>query len=259
MALAKVVNLASATDKTVILNVRCGVIQPFQAPNWLDLRVGFLLSVTKATDDDDTTGLSEEINPNTSVADRMWIGVKTRDDAMPRTVGTVFAGWTTGGPGPHDGFGHSKLVTSDLAIGTSNAYFWRPKNTDNDLYGCAMLLNGAGAPRITTDGTQQHFVQNAGGAGGYATLLMLRLQRPDTEVRGKLLTVTMKTGTHSGDVLFTNTPTKALLNSNLEAFPSTVQQLGPMQVSAVPDALYLYWPFHDSRLRIHAMGIVKVR
>lgn len=258
MADAKVVNLASSTDKTVILNVRAGVIQPFQAPDWLDLRVGFLLSLTKAANDDDITGLAEELT-GTYLSDRVWIGVKTRDSAMPGTAGTAFIGF--GGPGAHDPVGGmTKLVSSDIGIGTTNANFWRLTNTGvGDLYGGAMILDGIGSPRATTDGTQQHFAQNAGGAGGYATLLMLRLQRDNNTTRSKIITVTVKTGTHNGDVLYTNTPTKALLQSNLEAFPSTVQQLGPLTLSSVPDALYLYWPFHDSRLRIHAAGILKVR
>lgn len=259
MPFATIIN-KDGTDKTVILNVRTFLLQPFEATDWVDLRIGLLLSLTKAAADDDPTGLAEEFAGGTDVADRSWIGIKTRDSSFPRTPGTVFIGYSTADRGVHDGLGHSKLVSSDSGIGTTNAYFWRPKNTSEDLYGLFMTLDGAGAPIMTTDGTQHHFAQDPSNSGGYATLLMIRLQRPDTGPNAKRLTVSVKTSTgHSGDVLFTDTPTKDLLQNNMEAFPGTVQQIGPVVLSSVPDAFFLYWPFHDSRLRIHCMGIEKIR
>jgi len=86
---------------------------------------------------------------------------------------------------------------------------------------------------------------------------MLRLTRPNTDVSAPI-TMTYFHGTNTNDVLFTSTPTKDLLQSNMESYPGTVTTLGPVTISAVPDSLFLYWPFHDSRLRIHCMGILKV-
>ena len=260
MADAKVVNLAGGTDKTVILNVRAGVIQPFQAPNWVDLRFGFLLSLTKAAVDDDTTGLAETISGLTlPPEDRYWIGIKnSNNEQLPRTEGTQFIGFsnTFGGSIALDA-GDSILSSSDLGVGTTNAYFWRPRNSDSNAH-TAVITDG-NVPRARVGGTPgvcaQHFPQNASGAGGYAVLLQVRVTRQDPT--SKRVTAQVKIDTNSADTLFTNTPTDDVLLGGLEALPATVRTMGPVTLTAVPDALFLYWPFHNSRLRFHAMGILK--
>jgi hypothetical protein len=110
----------------------------------------------------------------------------------------------------------------------------------------------------TFSGVNPHFVQDVTGAGGYATLLMLRIQRTNS-LHGPSLTVSIKQGTHSSDVLFTSTPTLDLLETNMANYPTTVQSHQVNRVVHVPDALYCYWPFHNSRLRVHALGFMKFR
>ena len=56
---------------------------------------------------------------------------------------------------------------------------------------------------------------------------------------------------------FPGTPTSDLIQTNLEAFPTTVNTIGPVELSVVPDAFHYYWPFTLSRLRIHAVGFLK--
>ena len=47
----KIFNKTSpVADKTVILAVREGLVQPFDAGQWLDLRIGMFLSICSATD-----------------------------------------------------------------------------------------------------------------------------------------------------------------------------------------------------------------
>lgn len=256
----KVIN-KGGTDKTVIMAVREGLLQPFEAGDWVDLRVGFLLSICGETDpgeDDTITSLGETITHTTSfpISDYYFIGVKDSSSLFPAQTGSVFIGYTnTFGGGPN-GKGDSAVVTSDEAVGTTNADYWRPKNSEGNVY-TTQIYDGV-LPRASAPNLNQHFVQDFSGghAAGYATLLMLRLTRATPE--SLLITTTIKQGTTSADVLFTSTPTKALLQSNMESYPSTVAQLGPVTLSQVPTALFLYWPFHSSRLRIHCMGILKV-
>jgi hypothetical protein len=260
----KVIN-KGGTDKTVIMAVREFLPQRFQATGWTDLRIGFLLSVCGFADpgsDDTITGLTEEIGtpprPPLGAADRYFIGL------LDSATGTIFAGFTnTGSVRPFNGTsqGTSKLVSGDKGIGTSNNNYWRPKNEIDDNMSVA-ILDASGTRARSADGSQIHFAQaNIGGAGpaGYATLLMLRLQRDNATNRSKIITISTKKDTtnHNADTLFTNTPTSALLASNLPALPVTAQTLGPIQLSQELDTLYLYWPFTISRLRIHAMGILK--
>lgn len=267
MGTAKVIDKGPG-DKTVILNVRQKYRQGFEASNWVDLTIGFLLSLTSSGADDWSPGpspnLAETIGTDPGllgVTDRYWIGVKDDSAIMPHQTGSVFIGFTNESQEnrvPTNG--SSQLVSSDAAIGATNSDYWRAKNgsTGSSANKNWLMTDGIFVPAWGADNTQQHFVQNyAGGhAAGYATLLMLRLTRPDGN--SKLITATTKAGTHATDVLFTSTPTEALLQANLESFPGTVQQLGPVTLSAVPAALYLYWPFHNSRLRIHAAGILQL-
>jgi hypothetical protein len=104
-----------------------------------------------------------------------------------------------------------------------------------------------------------HLPQNTAGAGGYATLVMLRYQRDDYAGRAKTIRMSVKItpGANSSDILFSNTPSKSILETNLATFPTPAQQLGPVQITTVPNCLYLYWPFRNSRLRIHAAGIYR--
>jgi hypothetical protein len=58
-------------------------------------------------------------------------------------------------------------------------------------------------------------------------------------------------------MLYSNTPTDEILISNLRAWPAAVQ-MGPMELATfVPDAVYFYWPFNLSRLRIHSVAVYK--
>jgi hypothetical protein len=240
----------------VILGVRENVFQPFEALNWLDLRIGWFLSLTKATNDDDQTGLAESIGTDPTLLsddDRFRIGVT--DSA----TGTTFMGYTNRGTESNRAFtsGESDLVSSDAAIGTSNAFFWRPKNSRGDSISALMLDSSTMVRAISSDGVQPHFPQVPASAGGYATMLAIRLKRDNVLSRANMITMTMKQGTHSSNILFTNTPSRDILQANLESFPATVQTFGPVQMSQVPDTIVCYWPWHNSKLRIHCMGILK--
>jgi hypothetical protein len=255
--MATVIN-KGGTDKTVIEGIREYIAQPFQAPEWLDLRVGWLLSITGAVADDDPNAVGvEEIGtpprPFLGGNDRVSIGL------TDRATGTIFMGFTTRGQGSRPlTQGTTKLVSSDIGVGTTNAWFWRPTNEISNNIGVQITDQDA-LRAFSSDGSQIHFPHDVANAGGYAVLLALRLTRDNTGTRSKIITMTTKktVGGHSGDVLFTNAPTETLLQTNLQSFPATVQQLGPVELSQVPDTIFVYWPFRSSRLRIHAMGIVK--
>ena len=242
------------TEKLVIMDVRQGLSQRFVAPNWLDLRVGFLLSITDKTGNDTIGSLAETLTatPFLGPWDRYYIGLIHQDSNH------IFIGFTN--RGITSGFqtvGDSVLSLSDAGVGAGTDYYW-PHNSERDSWSGQIVdrFNERQLTRVQSqNNVQQHF--NAGGAPGYATLLMLRLQRDDLGGRSNIITTTMKQGTLSTDVLFTDDPSETILQENLEGFPGTVQTWGPLELTQVPDALYLYWPFHNSRLRIHAMGVLK--
>lgn len=248
-------------DNIVILNTRQALVQPFQATDWLDLRIGFFLSVCGATvgaDDDVITGLAEEIgtppDPLLPWNDRVAIGIT--DSA----TGTVFLGYTNVGGNRQSTTGTTKLVSSDSALGTTTSDYWRWQLNLNANWQLRILDNFI-VRATSTDGSQMHLVQNFSGghAPGYATLVALRFQRDNTQGRSKVISMSVKCDAvnHTGDILYTNTPTATVMDTNLEAFPTQVQVMGPVELSQEPDTLFVYWPFSNSRLRISAIGILK--
>lgn len=253
--------LKGGTEKTLILAVREAFYEPFSATNWTDLRLGFLVSLCGNADpgeDDTITGLTETIGSTPSEflpwTDRFSLGL------TDSRSGTVFLGYTNKLSSREPSTGSSKLISSDGAIGTTNTNFWRVHN--------GMEVNGVASLAIvdtnvirarSVDGSQIHFIQDTTGAGGYATLVALRFQRDNARGREKIITMTVKKNAagHTGDILYTNTPSETVLEDNMRTFPTTVQQLGPVELSQVPDTIWAYWPFSNSRLRIHCYGILR--
>jgi hypothetical protein len=218
--------------------------------------VAFLLSLTQTTADDTITGLAETITAGTDPGpDFSWIGIKTNNDSLPTAGNVGFIGYSA-----YPGIFHfdSELVSSDSGIGTVTANFWRPRGLQfggADNFTSAVIMDSGdlmGGGRFS--GVNPHFVQDVTGAGGYATLLMLRILRS-----GSSLTVSIKQGTNSSDVLFTSAPTLDVLETNMANYPTTVQTHTATRMVHIPDSLYLYWPFHQSRLRVHALGFMKFR
>lgn len=244
------------TEKMLILAVRQAYFQPFTATNWTDLRLGFFLSVTSAAVDDPAspiTGLAESIS-TPQWTDKVSIGL------TDRATGSIFLGYSNTGLGFPSEL-NSQLVSSDSGIGTSNTNFWRPQTEIRaGLFetNCLYILDGGFTRARGGAGSELHLPQDTAGAGGYSTLIGMRFQRPTSGSR--TITMTVKTtgsGGHNGDILYSNTPTAELLESNLNGFPATVQQLGPVQLSRTPDTIWAFWPFHSSRLRIHAYAILR--
>jgi hypothetical protein len=255
--------VAGNQDKILILNNRCQMVLPFQAPNWTDLRVGFFLSLCSTSVDDPPspiTGLAETI-PNGANGlgpqYRYWIGVKDSGTALPKNPVSAFIGFSNASAedATVEHSGSSRLVSSDAEIGTTNAYFWRPDNSAG-ISRSGGIWQGPHPRALSRDGLQQHFPQNTGtpGAGGYATLLAFRITRPSAD--SNAITVEVPFGPHhQGEVMVTNTPTLDLLQSTLNDIPGA-NQLWRANMDTMPDALYLYWPFNLSRLRCHALGIL---
>lgn len=249
------------SDHTLILNTRCQLVYPFSPATWTDLRVGFFLSVCKPDPDDNViTALDETLAVQSGAEDRFWIGLKTNNDLLPLAPNTGFIGFTNALIPPSFALWVSDLVSSDEGIGTTNTNCWRPRvrvagGAVDDAVSARIADSGANLPTLVFNNVNSHFPQFTDPTHGYATLLMLRLQRP-TPTSG-VIDVSIKQGTHSGDVLFSNTPTLDILEQNLANYPTVVQTKRANGMVHIPDALYLYWPFHNSRLRVHCLGFMK--
>jgi len=235
-------------DRTVILGLRGWYVHPFIAVDWRDLRLGFFLSLTDDVTDDTTAGLAETItNPGTlDYFDRYWIG------AIDTNLG-AFAGFTNLAQKLPDPNGDSTLVSSDAGVGTSTTNFWRPGNSTNITWS-AGIVDAHIKRTVAVDNLQQHFPQDPVGAGGYAVLHALQLLRPNKTSR--TITMRIPSSPKSADWFYSNTPTKEVIESTLQEWPASVQ-LGPVTLRGVPNAFYFYWPFHNSRLRVHSLALLR--
>lgn len=242
-------------DKAVILNVRAWEKQPFVAGSWMDLRVGFFLSLTSEGNNDDPAALAESISDPPvdlmDVQDRYWLGL-IHGGTLPG-FGSVFIGFTNIF-GRIKGYGKTELISSDAGIGTTNTNFWRPRNPTHGT--SVAIFDGDHSRANLGANLQQHFPQIPANTGGYAVMLGMQLLRDNPSSR--TIKVNIKSSPNSADMFYSNTPTLDVLKEHLQTWPPS-QQLGPVQLSAVPSAFYFYWPFRQSRLRIHSYGILKAK
>jgi hypothetical protein len=233
--------IALVSDKTLILGTRDAYIQPFTAPSWTDLRVGMWLSVTKSTADDDATGLAEILS-TTTAADRLWIGLKNNgDDNKPTAGGTSFQGLSS--------------VASTVAYLSASPITVRSNGVSQTIdvyrYNGATATNFLGGiPSASLFASGLYFPPFPGW-DGYAVFLGIRyFGTGQISVTGSGL---MNSAAHT-----TSTPTVSSLRGllrNLTGWqPSNTNSTA---ISPDTDAIYFYWPFLNSRLRIHALVIEK--
>jgi hypothetical protein len=247
-----------AGEKIVVLRTRQWMNYPFNAGPWTDLRVGFFLSITKkgpadpTVIDDVTPPMAETLGTSgpLSPRDHYFIGIKTSGDAGPGSRGVIFAGFTNFRSGA---LGPSVLSASDNGTGTGTGYWW-PHN-GGDVNASAVIVQENNRATFSPAGLQQHFPGPGAVSAGYAVMLGLRFLRPNAQSR--LWTMEIKADGTNADMLYSNTPTKEQLISNLQTWPAAVQ-MGPMELATfLPDALYAYWPFTLSRLRIHSVAVYR--
>jgi hypothetical protein len=235
------------SEKLLILGTREALLYPSVIPNWLDVRFGAFVSITQAVADDTVTGLAETVTTTGAEADRLWLGAKSNDNAMPRE--SNFFGITNA-----SGTESSQNTILD-SIDTNTR--WRAKHQT--------ATNGLGMSDGTTLSVQTTLhpfrtVQDPVAIGGYATLVLLRMVRSTVGLTVDHFYVAKTTdgGVDYADAgVETNTPTIDLIRSNFQSAVWTEVLSGPKTFTADPSAFYAYWPFINSRLRIHALAIEK--
>jgi hypothetical protein len=248
--------LKGASDKTVLLGIRESLTIGFSAGNWLDLRIGMFMSLTDEVSDDlgtNVAGLTESpaSTPNYTLSNHYYFGLKDRSAIMPYATGSTFIGYTSLAGGYS-----ARLSSSDIGSGATNSNYWRPNNPG---YPARTFLALEGTiVRATTDAVTPlflHFPQNTTNAGGYAVLIAMRLVRSD--IRSNVVTVTVKSVGYSTDLTYSDTPTLDVLHNALDVWTPSVRTIGPFKVTTIPSSMFYYWPFRQSRLRIHSHGFVR--
>jgi hypothetical protein len=235
------------SEKVLILATRESLIYPAVIPDWLDVRFGAFVSVTQAVADDDPTALAETVTSAGTESDRLWLGAKTSNNDMPHE--TNFFG-VSNSPATE---GAQNTILESIDTNTR----WRAKH--QTATNGVVFSNGT---TMAVESTLHPFrtVQDPVTIGGYATLVLLRMVRSvvGLTVDHFYVAKTNDAGVDYADAgVETTTPTIDLIRANFNSATWTEVLSGPKTFAAAPDAFYAYWPFVNSRLRIHALAIEK--
>lgn len=239
--------IPSNNDHTLILDTRASLLQQFKATNWTDLRLTMALSLTSNGANDQQSGLFEILG-SSGDNNHAYIGFKSSDGLLPPS--TNFWGFSTE---------QQALLTSPAQLYDQGGVLWQPGN-NNTIVFPALLSNGITKQNNTIgQATGPTFFEGASPATLYASVFCLRMRRNDptlAQITTAEVALTNAGGTMnlpSGNVSDTST-------GNLRALTAAAvftQILGPFTFSSAPDAIYAYWPFNNSKLRIHNYVVEK--
>jgi len=244
--MANVIAQITAQDKALILDTRTALVVPFDAPNWIDLRIGFYLSLTKKNNDNDPTGLAEDVT-YVSRADRVWIGMKDAGADVPTLSTTNFAGFTCVPDG-----------TPKVSLATSTGNRYKLLSNANKVWS---VINGSVESQnaiLASDGSTPAFMFfRSAVVTGYASMFLFRVTRPDPD--NTILSTFI--GVSSSpfeelDIQWSDTPSIAEIRAKLRTLPF-MRSVAGFDIGFVPNALYFYWPFFNSRLRLHCYVVEK--
>lgn len=242
--------IPSNGDKTLILDTRASYLQQFVAVNWTDLRLTMALSLTAQSANDQQSGLAETYS-SAGDPNHAYIGFKSSDGLLPPS--TNF--W---------GISSNQILApaafSQLQDQGPGNYF-QLVNTNSGAFG-ALVSNGTTKVNNTTGtGSGPRFYEGASPGALYATVISLRMRRNDPTLSLVTTLEALITGGFldnggSGLPVFVSDTTVPTLRATTAAATFT-QLLGPFTFTSAPDAIYLFWPFANSRLRLHSVVLEK--
>ncbi len=232
------------TDKTLILDTRAPFLQAFKATNWTDLRLSIMLSVTKQSDPNDPTSLGETIGAGED-SNQVYIGFKSSDGLLPPS--SNFFGFSTQKATP-DGTSTSLF---------DNAQFVNQYNFQRNLAASCYLYASNGTTKLQGTGSAASFPLVDTVTADYATLIILQMLRNDPTLN---VVDALAVAVGGGTIPWTgaNYADTSVGNIRTLTAAATYQIVGgPFTFNPVPDALYVFWPFTLSRLRLHAYCLEK--
>ncbi len=250
-----------AGEQCLILGSREALIYPFDVGSWSEIRVGYYISLTSASDDN-ALSTNETSSYAGSFKNSMYWGLKDSGSALPTQAAVAFVGWgqtstqaRTSRIVNHDpvfdgnpyvmlevGDNVSLFVQSPsrmISYGTAHVHS-QANVGDGQFMITPVPANGTGtAVGYAAYYTEQYIKTNVGGKNtiSFGTAASLPAEAHNiTNLRNRILAssyTTMLTGWATTDQ--TSAGTNLDLNS-----------------------LFIYMPFVSNRLRIHAIVIEKV-
>lgn len=236
--MSSVIYNLGGTDKTLILEPRARMLQSFAAPNWTDLRLSIAMSLTKPSDPNDPTGLAESIGAGEDT-NQVYIGFKSTDAELPPS--SNFFGLSSRREPEAD--------SSATTLADDNQWVWERGSGLNDHW--LYVSNGTTKGSGISFGVSPHFRDTV--VSDYATLVILQMLRnnPTSNLVDQLNVVIQNAGAPADYGTFLSDTSIGNLRS-ITAGATYTNFLGPFTFTTVPNAIFLYWPFVNSRLRIHS-------
>lgn len=244
--MATVFQIPSA-DQCVILDTRQMLVYPFTCPNWIELRIGVYLSLTSSTNNNLVTGLGETITTTgTPLQDNYFVGLKTNNSNLPCAPSEQFIGWSS----------YNSSGGGNLPLGTyqptSGNYYWQPTSGIT----IAMWPGSSGGSVLASASLNGFWLpQNVGGIsnGTLANGMVLRIHRT-----GSSSTVLDSNTSSNCNFIVSSTPTVAEIRGWMRNLPAMQPWwVGTKDITAIPTAFCVYWPFFNSKLRLHNVVIEK--
>ena len=238
-------------DKALIPDPKEALVYPFDAGAWLDLRLGAFISITTLASNDDqgNASIAESLATAGVPGDRVFMGLTANNVLLGLSNSGVTEGSTP------------SVVEADPVDTTKR---WRYKGIAGKAIVARDGITVGG--NITQDNAAAIFGPElcknpdpTAGTGGRANLFMLRITRPSSTSL-TLTTAYAKTNRSGADYadanVFSDNPTIGLIRQNFRSATWTAG-LPAILFATVPNELLFYWPFMNSRLRIHSLCIEK--
>lgn len=229
----------TATDNCVILNPRESLTYPFSLGQWTDLRMGMYVSLTSTTGDNTVFGGNETFNYNSGLSS-VFVGLTSSGNSLPGDNGKTYIGIGPQPSSPTCAITSTRISTSDTQTNSmaidQNGDFARGTNTTLNAYITVTPATAATnyavfyGLRFVVGPNNQYSIWSMAGSAGVTdpTVESVRLQL-----------TTQPNVAYQGTIYFNN------------GFTSTGIQIPR------PDNVYLYFPFSNSRVRIHSLVVDK--
>ncbi len=228
------------TENTLILAPREMVVRPFNFGAWTEIRLG--IYATMVTSAGNNSNASSETVAIASALDYYGFGIKTNNVTAPRVAGADFIGMQN--------------ITAASSLYTAGT----PGNVQSASNPRGVIATGTSVIDETTNLDQMDLPQ-AAGASGYNGFYGLRL------VVGNigLASQTIQIGAARRSTVAGTDYSNSALRTDILSGGSTGYTMGTAKAwntgaaaRALPDAFYLRMPFYNARIRLSAMGMIKV-
>lgn len=219
----------TASDIALVLGTREALLYPFSAGIWTEIKIGIAVSLTDDVDVNADVGSNSEILTN-DPKNNFYLGLKSNNLIFPGELGTEFVGFAT-----HQGGRYINRNVLNAGGASPNIRALR------------------GETLIDTGGPPNNFQPARDDAHLTVDYVRLYLMRYVVTNRGA---ANQTIGIADDDGEFSSTPTISKLRQELSNWTGSTTEVDWFyggQALPVPDALFIRWPFFETRLRIHSI------